>query len=288
MTATETAGGFKPVHAAHAIEQVVVIIQFEQPLTDASILQATEALAQFDTIFPQTQDIRGVSFQVNEAGIVPISTSASVVPDGILRFLLGERGVMLKQLQIERQSLTFQTQSYTRWDHVWAEALSYIAAILPILENVSVMSFGLHYVDKFIWSGPLETCRPAALFRPDSPYLSARNMQSVDLWHCHSGQFQAVSAEVKRLEVVNIDCIDEHEFGEHTTIQPQRIIRVATGVTDLFNQPGFEPYKVSAQVALDTASQVFSALHIELKRVLSEIISDETATQVGLYAHESQ
>lgn len=279
---------FKPLHDAHAIEQLAASIQFEQPLSDDAVRSAISAMAEFQPTLKGFQDIRGVGFQFGPGGLVPLSHAQSALPDGHVRFAMDEAGVMLRELRIDRQSLVFRTQAYTRWDAVWGEAGGYISQLLPLLGDATISAFSLHYIDKFIWSGAPETCRPSSLFRPGSAYLTPRSLNSEDLWHCHSGQFRSGSAEVKRLEVVDIDCVDEFVGGSQTLSSPQRVIRIGTVITDRFNQAGYAPRQVVCRDATDAANQTFPVLHTELKRVFSEILSDEYATRIGLNTNASQ
>ncbi|MDM0081636.1 TIGR04255 family protein [Variovorax sp. J31P179] len=276
---------FEPLHDAHAIEQLVATIQFEQPLSDEAIRAGIGAMASFQSKLKGFHDIRGVGFQFGPGGVIPMAQTQNAPADGHVRFATDEAGVVLRELRLDRQSLVFRTQAYTRWDAIWTEAQTYISEILPVLGEASVSAFALHYIDKFLWTGRPDKCRPGPLFRPGSPYLAPRSLESDDLWHCHSGQFRTASPEAKRLEVVDIDCIDEAMHRPPSTLDTHRVVRISTVITDRFNQPGYKPRKVDCKSAMGVASESFPALHTELKRVFSEILSDEYAVRVGMNAN---
>lgn len=280
MTTAESDARFVPLHDAHAIDQLVATVQFASRLTDGELDAIGSAMAHFQEQLPNTHQVRGVTFNFGPEGITPVQQADAAAPDGFVRFLADGK-TALKELRVDRDSLVFRTQVYTRWDAVWKEARSYFDKVLALLEPGRVSALGLLYVDKFIWMGPPDACRPSFLLRDDSPYMTMNSLASQDLWHCHSGRFLKAAADVKRLEVVDIDCLDEPHETAAGAVQ-RRVLRIATAVTDIYNQPGFEPRKQPQGNVIDDAEVAFSGLHIELKRVLSEIISDTYAARVGL------
>lgn len=275
-------GRFEPVHDAHAIEQLTAVIQFATHLPNDALLAAANAMAEFKDALPATSEMRGVEFQLGQFGMVPIGQHQGGIPDGFLRRKVDERAVVLKELRIDRQTLAFQTQVYTRWDAVWAEAQTYFARLLPMLGGVGIASFGLHYIDKFRWTGDPATCSATPLFKVGSPYLTPRSPAIQDLWHCYSGRFERVAENVKRHEAVNIDVLDEPRPGDVIPPTMQRIVRILTSLTDRFNEAGYVPRALTAAEAVPVAQECFPALHDELKKVFSEIISDEYGARVGL------
>jgi uncharacterized protein (TIGR04255 family) len=259
-----------------------VTIHFDRPLDDHDIRIASESTAQLQSELPGRNEIRGVGFQIGPQGVMPLMQGGPTdASNGFVRFLTDSRGVVLKELRIDRQSISFRTQVYTRWSEVWIEARRYIDLLLPRQGDSNLSAYSLAYVDKFIWSGHAETAQSASLFRPSSPYIAPKSLEAEDLWHCHTGRFYKSSAQVKRLEAVNIDCSDElNETG-----QPQRIVRISTTITNILNQPSYEQHLVRGDNAMTMLDQDFPALHDALKAVFSEIVSESIAKQVGLNTH---
>lgn len=282
MATAEALDRFRPLHDAHAIEQLVATIQFEHPLSDDSIRAGILAMSEFHDVLPAAHEIRGVGFHFGPAGVVPLPSAQGNMPDGQVRFITDHRGVVLNELRLERQTLVFRTQAYSRWDAVWADARRYFERVLQSLVEPRIASFGLLYVDKFVWNGAAESCRPVSLFRPGSPYLTPQSLVSLDMWHCHSGQFRSVGSDVKRLEVVDIDCLDEILNTQQVPPQAERVVRISTHLTDRFNQLGYAPRQIDGSNAMEVANEAFPVLHTELKRVFSEILSDEYALRVGM------
>jgi hypothetical protein len=275
-------GGFRPVHEAHAIEQVIATIQFDRPLDGAPIRAADQALVRYEQALPGRSEIRAMGIQFGPAGVSAVTPQMTDAPNGIARSVSDGRGVVVKELRIDRQSLMFRTQVYTRWDAVWAEAREYFGTLLGLVGDVNVGGYGLAYVDKFIWTGAPGTCRPTDLIRTDAPFVSRASLDATDLWHCHSGRFSIVDGRIKRLENVDFDCIDEPA----STLggEPQRAVRISTQFTDLLNQPGAYQWNLAAREAMPELDAEFVTLHNLLKNVFGQIVNDDAARKVGLHA----
>jgi hypothetical protein len=134
-------------------------------------------------------------------------------------------------------------------DACWSEAQTYFDEILGHIGSSQVASFGLTYIDKFIWTGRPEACRPTELLRTNSLHIAAKSFDARDLWHCHSGAFSRFSDTVKRLEVVDLDCLDEADTQGGQAPVLRRSIRIAINVVDLLNQPGYELHIINGQQA---------------------------------------
>jgi|GEM_PF-1537198 len=281
MSASATHGEFLPIHEAHSIEQVVVAVQFATPLADDVIRSISETLDTFSESLPIRNDIRGMGFQVGLNGVTPIVSPANEMPSGVVRMALdATKGSPLKELRIDRQNLVFSTQSYTRWAAVWDEANGYFEKILTHINGTKVLSYGLTYIDKFHWTGRPELGLPAKALRLNSPYMTPKSFESHDLWHCHSGSFSRVSDTVKRLEVVDIDYLDEASVQAYSGTQ--RVVRIAINTVDIYNQPGYTPLEIDGNAASKELSSKFGALHDLQKNIVGAIINDELAHKVGL------
>ena len=281
MASATALEGFRPVHEAHAIEQLVVAIQFDRPLIDNDIRQIDILMASFSESLPGRNEIKGVGFQIGPHGMVPITQPFSDVPHGIVRTFTDPSGVVTKELRIERQSLVFRTMDYTRWASVWSEAQAYFTQILPRISSACIATYSLTYIDKYVWEGAVDRCRPALLLRSDSPYVAPTIFCASDLWHSHSGHFVADGKVKKRLVVVDIDCLDETDTNGPTA-KTSRVVRISTALTAILNQPGFEPSTMLAQNAAKELESDFSSLHNSLKVVFGSIVNEVAANQVGL------
>ncbi len=147
-------GHFEPIHAAHAIEQVVFILRTEQPLDEVFFLQAWEKAKQFKT----EADMPGQPQTITLA--FGLTMPQQPPPRLFVLNRTAADGTLEKELRIENNSMSFTTFRYTRWDEVWSQARRYFIGILPIYaENSKIAAVGLNYIDKFKWVGELSECK---------------------------------------------------------------------------------------------------------------------------------
>lgn len=267
-------GQFEPLHAAHAIEQVIFVVQFDRPLDDDPFLQALKTAEQFKEELPGEIQMQGVTFMIGASPGMPSNGQAA----GKWFRRSAPNGVIENDLRVERVALTFVTTLYTRWDTVWAQARKYFSVLLPIYATkAKIASISLNYIDKFSWRGDMTDCRPNLLLRPDSKYLCPHVFQADDFWHSHTGAFVRVDQNTKRLVNINVDYLDEPRADG-----PRRIVSVTTIITDLLNQVGYEPIDVASDHCVDFLDAHMRMLHISEKDILGNIVNDEMCKRIAL------
>lgn len=283
MAAASARHGFKALHEAHAIEQVVVAIQFGRVLNDVELRAGHDAIAAFGSELPGGGLVRAMELQIGPGGLVPFAAGGAASPvNGYLRTLSDGRGVVIKELKLDRQALTFTTQAYTRWEKVWAETHKYFDAILLAIASVPVAAYSLTYVDKFIWSGPSpEAGIPAMLLRKECPFIAPCTYAAENLWHSYSGQFIRINDYTKRLQVVNLDCLDETDSNGFES-RTSRVIRITTALTNIFNQPEYSNHNIEASAAIEEIDVGFDELHDALKKIFGLIVNDQILELVGM------
>jgi len=267
---------FEPIHAAHAIEQVVFVLQFDDALNDASFLEVREAARQFKTPedLPGQAEIQGFSIAIGS----PMATPPSSLGVGIVLHRIGPDGSVENELRVERTSISFRTSLYSRWDAVWSRATKYFQALVPIYaRQARLIGISLNFVDKFAWAGGLNECRPGLLLQAKSKYLCGHIFEAKDLWHSHTGAFIEIDKNTKRLLNINVDYLDEN--------RPEglrRIVAITTVMTDLLDQPGYEPYAMEDKDIIGFVDAHMEGLHVFGKEVLGNIINDEMSRRIAL------
>lgn len=270
--------GFVPVHEAHAIEQLQATIVFARPLSDSEMRHVMESMTQFEDSLPGFSQIMGMGFAIGPQGVNPIISNAAETPAGVMRTFTNPKGLVIKELKLDRQTLTYRTLEYTRWATVWSEAQNYFSGILPELpSDVNLSGYVLSYSDKFIWRGDVTDIRVDCLLRKGSPYISPETFSANDLWHCHSGKFIKMNDFTKRLTVVDCDCVDEFDSGVN-----RRVVRIGTTMTEMLNQPGFTQVNIPLPDAMDKINKVFPDLHRSLKDVFASVVNDDVAKIIAL------
>lgn len=269
-------GQFEPIHAAHAIEQVLFLVQINGQLDDRALSVASDSIhPQFLEDLPGRQEIQMVSFGFGPLGAMgqgPIATGGRVFnrtrTDSTLE----------NELRVERQSIVFRTTAYTRWDDVWQRVRRYFAALLPTYaESAPIAAISLNFQDKFRWVGDIALCRGGRLLRPQSSYVCPHVFEARDLWHSHTGAFVTADARTKRLLNVNLDCIDES--GVHP---PRRLVAITTAITDQLNQPGYAQIALSPTEVVDYFEREMQALHELSKQTFRNVINDTMCQRIAL------
>lgn len=269
--ASSQQGQFEPIHAAHAIEQVLFSIQFDLPLDEAVFLQARDIAKQFKKELPGVLETHGLTFTVD-------ASSPSIPTKGFVFRSVMPDGTVGNELRLEPNSITFRTALYSRWDAVWSQASTYFKALGSIYAaQTKISGITLHYVDKFVWAGDLTKFRPTLLLRDESKYLCPHVYTLKDLWHSHTGAFIRADTRTKRLLNVNVDCLDENRLGDIS-----RVVAIATVLTDQLNQPGYEPCYVNENGIVELVDTHMQGLHIFGKNVLGDVINAEMCKRIAL------
>lgn len=268
---------FEPLHQGHAIEQVAFALQFDAALSDDLIAQLEKAGSDFGQDFPRRAVLQGIEVSFGPAA-APAGAPRSV--SGIVWQRFRDDGNAEAELRCERAQVTFRTLTYTRWEQVWQRARRFLVAVLPIYtRGARPNAVSLSYVDKFIWKGPIETFNRAALIRADSPYVAPHVYEVSDQWHCHTGSFTRPTSRTKRLLNVNIDVLNEGGGAE-----TQRVVAIATILTDFLNQPGYDETLIAPDNAMRVCDTHMDELHLFAKNVLGKIVTEDTARRIELMA----
>lgn len=269
-------GHFEPIHDAHAIEQVLFVLQIDQPLDDVNFAEVRKISEQIASELPGRAEIQGFALTIGAPGSVGPAPSGPTV--GSVFHRTAPDGTIESELRVERTSVTFRTSIYTRWDAVWTRAHRYFDAIVPrYIAQARVSGISLNFVDKFVWTGPTTECRPSLLLRSGSNYLCPHVYGAQDLWHSHTGAFLRVGDDTKRLLNVNVDYLDENRPDGL-----RRVLAITTVLTDLMNQPGYTSSKVAAKDAAGFVDAHMNQLHDFGKTVFGNIINDEMSKRIAL------
>jgi len=271
--ATESArvGIFEPIHAAHALEQVTLGIQFERSVTARAFAQISKEAEAFAD-FSERQELQGVSISIG----APVGGSS--VANGLLFRKKHEDGSAgsAYDLIVDASSIVFRTTRYTRWKEVWTQAEKYFVKLTPLYKT-PIASLQLNFVDKFRWQGEISESRPKIMLRPNSPYLPAHVFEQPDLWHSHTGVFLKMSSKIKRLLNVNVD----HSEEKVKDVTKRQVV-ISTFLNDMLNQDGYEVEEISGEEAIPFFKERFGALHDFGKEVFGQTISDEMAKRIAL------
>lgn len=279
MTSMNEDGHFRPLHDGHAIEQLVFVIQFQGVLDDAGNSEIEAKCESFKKELPAQKVMFGVS--PTPAGqIVVMQGPGSVNMGSVVGHLLqsiNPDGSVSEELRVEPGMISYRSAVYSRWSTVWARARRFLGELLPIYaSSTQMIGLSLNYVDRFIWEGRPENCRPSALLRQNSPFVSPHVFGCTDLWHSHFGTFDRYQNYTKRLLNFSLDCLDE--FGR----EPRRIVVINSVIAHSFFENGYDRPEPSNFTTIEFAELHFAEMHTYEKEVLGQILNDSMKTRIAL------
>ena len=198
---------YLPFAGEHSIQEAVVTVQFHVPLPAHLVeLARGSVLAVHEDAFPRSREVHGgeIHIDVSDESAAPSMQVAKLVGFELSR-PKGD-GVPARVLELSGNSLRVSFFEYTEWNDVAAQSVAYVrsaVARLP-LSDVPVVAFGLRYVDRFTFDGPLEQALPELLFRPEAAYLAPSCLESGPLWHCNLGWFESRNEQERVLNQLSV------------------------------------------------------------------------------------
>ena len=275
----EKIGQFEPVHAAHAIEQVVFALQFDHPLEEAAFASILQVAEQFAEGSVKQMPILELAFVVDAN--VPSPPNPMPVPKkkgASFRKTAPDGTTVTHEFLVERNSITFRTTLYSRWDAIWQQANKYFSALAPMYaEHAKLISINLNYVDKFVWSGDISKFKPSLLLREGSKYICPHVYELQEMWHSHTGVFIRADQQTRRLLNVNIDAVDEN-----VPDGIRRVVVISTVLLDQLNQASYEESNIRPDGIVSFVNQHMLELHKLGKEVLGNTINEEMCKRIAL------
>ena len=270
-------GRFEPLHDAHAIEQVLIVLQMAGPVGAEVFANVRKVSEQFKAELPGGGEIQKLTVAFGQDPSFMGQPTQSEV-HGFVMSKTAPNGVVETELRLEQSSITFRTTVYTRWNTVWALAQRYLDAFAEVYAiNSSIAAISLNFTDKFVWVGDIDSCSPKLLLKPTSKYVAPHVFELDDLWHSHTGAFLRVNANIKRLLNVNVDYLHEEPMSG-----PRRLVGISTSLTDMLNQPGYDLLQVPASAMRQFLNDRMNDLHQFSKVAFSEVISADMSRRVAL------
>lgn len=268
--------GWKSHNPAHAIQQVTAKLKFTQPVTDIpwrKINDATRATAHKMGLIAE-QPIQDINFAMMSGGM-----EGGFSPVGIEFLRLERPDFYSEKIAILRDEVSVEEWRYTRWA-AFSEKLN--ALMLPIVthfaQTVPVLSVQLEYIDLFQSKTPGEATDISEILRHPNNFIPSESFSQDQTFHSHTGYFQRKDDITKRLVNVDVDVVDVR-----TPVQPKalRSVRIRTNISDFFNQEGYTAISDEAFNTEFIASRLYDQ-HIELKDLLSSILSEEATDAISL------
>lgn len=258
---------FSPLHAGHSIEQAVFVIQFASPVDDsvfADILGKTES---FKDNLPGRRDLQQF-----------LTLQQSSPPNAVAYAKYDSAGLIVNELQVHKNSIFFSTREYTRWTDVRNQAAYYFEQLLPIyIQHTKLNSVGLSYTDKFICENISSGFNPSSFLKENSKYIAPHVYDTDQLWHSHTGVFERVNNQTKRLININLDYLDDRHEGNN-----RHSLVITSAINDQFYQPSYEALNIESDETLGFVMSHMEEIHTKNKEILKHIINDDMSRRIAL------
>lgn len=262
-----------PLHGSHAIQVAAATLTFAEPITSfivARISDAVRAHAKQAGLVKE-ETVKVTAFEV-AAGQAPKAVNVS---DHGMKFSEVVGGVIPRALVITPEAIRFETQSYTRWVAFQSFLMSIMDGALPIIANsVAIGQISLEYIDMFIALVPGDQDAGMILDRR-SDSIATKAFRRRDPWHSHSGWFERITPESRRLINVDVNVLDANgPDGE------RRAVTIRTLETEQILQPMSQRAKDLSEVPALLA--LFDELHDELKIRLRDVLTRDARSMISL------
>lgn len=257
---------FVPVHAAHAIEQSMFVLQFANPISDDLYKEIVVLADKFMNELPGKRELQQA-----------ILTNIPPSPNAVAYAKYNDAGLIENELQIHKSAIFFTTRQYSRWTEIWTQASKYFAELVPFYSSQAKLSnLGLSYTDKFICENEIQV-NPKSFLKTDSKFITSHIFETDQLWHSHTGVFEKADESTKRLININLDYLDERHINNN-----RFSVVVTTTINDQFDQPSYKPLNITSESTMDFISEHMANIHDAGKIILSEIINADMAKQIAL------
>lgn len=261
---------WEPLHKAHSIERVRVIVQFAEPLSVKSVLKIAAPIAQtysdlgFDTVDRTDTELPGVPFKLEELPVGHLDPTAGYV----LR-RLDDRNSVVEELGLRQRVFGYVSTAYDRWDTLVARLSEFLFVQLEqASETVDISHIKLEYWDTFFAQPDGAARNVSELIRNIDPNIPSVTIESNHQWHSHIGWFEG---DDNNRVLVNrhIDIVDKRSEND----EPRRAATIYT-LTEQRCGPDFLESR-------DIVS-VLNALHQISIRVFSDALTDDYLMKVGV------
>jgi uncharacterized protein (TIGR04255 family) len=260
-----------PAAGKHAIEVMALAVEWENPLSLELIEALREAYSgseQLRYLFPELEILKGVTILMGDEAPAFSGTEQS----GFQLLKRSEEGGLLWVIHVRPELISCSCFAYERWAITKPEALEVLAPFVEIATagGAKLRAVGVQYQDAFRISTTEVRAATASLFLTNTPWLTARVWCDDGPWHLHQGWFSAKADNRIAHNLLGVDLTTESE---------QCVIRI-NGQHRLLVRT-FDS-GVPAGISSAEISSALDALHVDNKRILSQLLRQDVCDKIGL------
>ncbi len=259
---------WKPLHEAHAIDRVRILVQFNSPLTDKTLTKAASPATSkfrelgFEEIQRASSTIQNLMIPNQGAPMPPESTENGWV------LKRSAAGVVEEEAGFRDGVFGYLSTEYGRWENLSKRFWDIFENSLTIsLESIDIASVKLEYWDRFVFDGEATNADLNDLLLAFDPVIPRDVISGAALMHSHAGWFEDhVGSPV--LVNRNIDVIEEHNAEQKLRI------------CNIFTLVEFRPNPLIDSV--QTCKDVLEHLHRRSLALFGSSVSEVQREKIGL------
>lgn len=270
---------WRMLHQTNAIEGAAITVRFSEPLSSMigkKVIRELESVAsaegfldkqplqQFQVhVSPQNADVR----QSAATGMIFQHSKLERDPSGTVTPLLA------RQFIFQPEQLVMQILRYRGWETEYPATLRMMGPALKVASGVVPLSaVRIEYLNRFLFEGTVNQGQVEGLLKP-SDLIANHVFGTTDLWHSHTGRFDQIRPESRRLIQVNADL--QILNPPHPTAG-NRTFALMLAVERQFSPPGLEadPDTVAEQLA-----EHLPSLHDDIHHLLKQLIDSKFASE---------
>ncbi|WP_182422322.1 hypothetical protein [Aureimonas sp. ME7] len=282
MAGDRKLGGFEPFNESHAIVMASITVQFSNQLDDTAWQNARSAILQTakDVGLGKPQPFYGMNLTFDQSRVsISVNAPAPAVAEiaGLSFTQIGDDDQIIDRFVAAKDCLIIQTGSYVRWNSFISRAEKFVRGIWDAYSsNIPAAAVRCEYWDRFDHKDD-EDHSVASLLRADGDFISRAAVRDEYAWNSHCGFYRNLPNGAPRLTSARVDCAD---FPGRDG-QVKRSVLIHTMMQDGL-PPVAEASEEVASFQLDDVLATLDSQHLELKDLLSRIITEEAVNRISL------
>lgn len=272
---------WKTINADNAIEVMALAIVLAEPMNAVLFRRLTRDLESLTLRAGLTDrsPVQGIELTVG-----PTNEVNQVATNGIMfdktSLIRDQDDViarhLVEQLQWTTGSIVYRAWKYPGWTSLKAKALGLMAPPLAeIVKSVAIKSARIEYRDRFYFEGDPADAVVSDVIQADNIYVSPHIFSLSDLWHSHTGKFDALPMGGKKLSAINVDCGD---IIPPSPLVGKRTIGIVSAVEHQYDGEGL----VVDQDPETYLQVVADQLHSDAVNLFRVVVDQRLLAQMGL------
>jgi uncharacterized protein (TIGR04255 family) len=262
---------WKPVHEAHAIERVRLLLTFAEPIPAKAVARAAEHV---------TADHRGwgldTSERISPSQPIVLGPNFTAQPAGdegyVFKKLDGK--ALIEEVGFRAGSLGYVTSTYGRWETLRTRVESFFSPAIERLKDVvEFCDIKLEFWDAFLFDGESEEGDARDILADLDVGIPQSGLGPGRFWHSHTGWFET-RADEKFLVNRNI-AVAPRVTDDAQSISATIYMMVQRRASD-------------GHIALDQTFPTVEKMHKVSNTVFGKTITDDMRDRIALNLQEYQ